>query len=233
MEPKKVHYLTRRQADLPAGQDWLTLQEAAVLTGFQFPKRRRDWLLGRWTAKSALAQLMPAPLRPMTHWQIEADSDGAPVVRLDGQRKNIPISLSHSAGQAICVLSEEPMRMGCDLEKVETRSHSFEETFFTSGELKLLERVPAGDRASLVTLIWCAKESTLKALRTGLKADTRRVRLKTSLTGDHSQGNSRFWQNIETEDTQAGCTFYGWWREQKGMVITVVSDQPIDAPTAL
>jgi 4'-phosphopantetheinyl transferase len=234
---KKVYYHTRRQGDLPADERWLTRQEAGVLTGLKFAKRRRDWLLGRWTAKSALARFAPAPDRTMTDWQIKADADGAPAVLLDGRRVGISISLSHSGNHSICVLAEKPLHIGCDLEQVEVRSRSFEETFFTSSELALLDRVPASDRPCLVTLIWSAKESALKALRTGLKADTRRVRMTKCPTL-----NSSSWHNFEIEDThefdeiedtRGGCTFYGWWREHEGMVITVVSDRSIDPPTAL
>lgn len=224
----KLYYLTQRQADLPCDERWLTGQEASVLNGFKYPKRRSDWLLGRWTAKSALLRFAAAPDRTMTDWRIAADADGAPAVWLDGRRANIPISLSHSGDQAICVLADESSRFGCDLERVETRSRSFGETFFTSSELTLLDRVPAGDRACLVTLVWSAKESTLKALRTGLKADTRRIRLRTS-----PGCKSHSWQDFETEDTQDGRTFHGWWCKREGMVITVVSDQHIDPPISL
>ena len=104
---KKVYYHFQSQGDLPADERWLTRQEAIVLTGLKFPKRRHDWLLGRWTAKSALARFASAPDRALTDWQIEADADGAPAVRLDGRRTGIPISLSHSADQAICLLAVE------------------------------------------------------------------------------------------------------------------------------
>ena len=139
------------------------------------------------------------------------------------------------------------MRIGCDIERVEARSRSFEETFFTGSELSLLDQVPASDRACLVTLIWSAKESTLKALRTGLKADTRRVQLTKYLTGKYPAWNSNSWHSFEIEseiesevedthkleNTQGSCLFNGWWRELEGMVITVVADHPVDPPTTL
>jgi 4'-phosphopantetheinyl transferase len=225
---QKLHYLTQHQNDLPPHEHWLTRQEAAVLAGFKFPKRRRDWLLGRWTAKSALSRFPQDPDRSMTDWQIVADSDGAPMILEDGRKTNIPISLSHSGNLALCVLAEEPMQMGCDLETIEERSRAFEETFFTDSELAMLDRHPGSDRARLVTLVWSAKESALKALRLGLKADTRRVRVDFC-----SNNQAAEWNRIEVEDSLDGRYFRGWWREQNGMVMTILSDQALGEPTEL
>ena len=223
----KVYCITQHLHDLPDHENWLTRQEAEVLAGFKFPRRCRDWLLGRWTAKAALGRFQPAAERPMTDWQVEADVDGAPMILKEGQRTEIPVSLSHRGNHALCTLAEMPMRLGCDLETVEIRSRSFEETFFTASELAMLEQQPASDRARLVTLIWSAKESALKALHTGLKADTRRVIVR-SCSSDSSA-----WNSLEVEDSLDGGVFHGWWRDFDGMVMTVLSDQAIDPPIEL
>jgi len=225
---RKLHYLTQHQHDLPPHEHWLTEQEAAVLAGFKFPKRRRDWLLGRWTAKMALRRFLPAPDQPMTHWQILADSDGAPMILEDGRKTDIPISLSHSGSRALCVLAEEPMQMGCDLETVEARSRAFEETFFTDSELSMLGRHRGRDRARLATLIWSAKESALKAVRVGLKADTRRVELKS-----FANMQDKNWCGIEVADRYNGGEFHGWWCEHSGMVMTILSNHPVNQPIGL
>ena len=225
---QKLHFLTQHQHDLPSHERWLSRREAAILAGFKFPKRRRDWLLGRWTAKSALSRFSQGRDRSMTDWQIVADSDGAPMILAHGRKTGIPISLSHSGNLALCVLAEEAMQVGCDLETIEARSRAFEETFFTDNELAMLDRHPGSDRAQLVTLIWSAKESALKALRLGLKADTRRVELK-SFT--NSQDKS--WSGIVVEDRQDGGEFHGWWREQESMVMTILSKLHINQPIEL
>jgi len=225
---QKLHFLTQHQHDVPSHERWLTRREATVLAGFKFPKRRRDWLLGRWTVKSALSRLLPDQDRPMTDWQILADRDGAPMVLEDGRKTGIPVSLSHSGNLALCVLAEEAMQVGCDLEAIEARSRSFEETFFTHSELTLLDQHPCSDRARLVTLVWSAKESALKILRLGLKADTRRVELKS-----FTNAQDICWGSITVEDRQNGGEFHGWWCEQEGMVTTILSEHPINQPIEL
>jgi len=223
----KVHCLTQHLHDLPDHENWLTRQEAEVLAGLKFPRRRRDWLLGRWTAKAALNRFQPVAGGPLTDWQVEADAEGAPMILKQGQKTEIPVSLSHRRNRALCALAEMTMRLGCDLETVEMRSRSFEETFFTDSELAMLEQQPASDRVRLVTLIWSAKESALKALHTGLKADTRRVIVRSC------SSDSSVWNSLEVEDSLDGGVFHGWWCDFDGMVMTVLSNQAIDPPIEL
>ncbi len=223
----KVYFHTRRQADLPADTDWLTPGETNVLRGLKFPKRRQDWLLGRWTAKSALQRLSRVQ-RSLSDWQIAAAEDGAPIISFCGNSSEFHLSLSHSNGHSLCVLVLDTPRVGCDLERIEERSRTFEETFFTASELKLLEQHPSNRRAGLVTLIWSAKESVLKALRKGLKADTRRISIH-SVTPEQPG----HWSAFEAMDKHGGDSFHGWWRIREDMVLTVASDCHMDQPTAL
>lgn len=223
----KVYFHTRRLADVPEDTDWLTPGETDVLHRLKYPKRRQDWLLGRWTAKSALARLSRAQ-RSLSDWQIAAGEDGAPLVSLCGNLSEFHLSLSHSNGQSFCVLVLDTPRVGCDLERIEERSRTFEETFFTASELKLLEGHPSNRRATLVTLIWSAKESVLKALRQGLKADTRRISIH-SVTPEQPG----HWSSFGAMDSHEGDSFHGWWRIREDMVFTVASDCQMDQPTAL
>jgi hypothetical protein len=55
--------------------------ELAGLAGLRVARRRRDWRLGRRTAKTAVAALVDAPLPEI---EIVAAFDGAPEVRIDG-----------------------------------------------------------------------------------------------------------------------------------------------------
>ncbi len=50
-------FLTQSQTDLPNHLGWLSPREKRVVDGLRFPKRRNDWLLGRWTVKAALLSL--------------------------------------------------------------------------------------------------------------------------------------------------------------------------------
>ena len=68
------------------------------------------------------------------------------------------------------------------------------------------------------TLIWSAKESALKARRTGLRADTRAVEVR--LAGDRPGGRAGLLsiRCLEPEERLRGC----WWVAD-GYVFTIVA----------
>ena len=45
-------------AEVPAGDEWLSEREAARVARMRYPKRRSEFRLGRWTAKTTIARLL-------------------------------------------------------------------------------------------------------------------------------------------------------------------------------
>ena len=183
MTTLEIGWLTSSAADVPEQDDWLLPAEHAVLKGLRVPKRRAEWRHGRWVGKQALDAAWRAlggakgtpPL-----WQILAGDDGAPQA-FDASGKPAPfaISLSHSQGLASCALARTepglPVRVGTDVERIEPRSDALIEQFFAPSEQQHVRAAPLVRRALVATAFWSAKESALKALALGLRADTRTV----------------------------------------------------------
>jgi 4'-phosphopantetheinyl transferase len=160
----------------------LTPAEQSRFEAFIIPKRRRDWLLGRWTAKHLVRAYLAAQgfAIPLEQIEITAGDDGAPYVMV-GERLPLSLSISHSGADSLCaVCSSEAGHIGADVEQIEPREPSFIRTFFTPAELAAIERVTPGERDILTNALWSAKESVLKALRLGLRADTRQVDVRVS-----------------------------------------------------
>ena len=67
----ETHWLEQTEADLPAHDDWLSADEAVLLSHLRFAKRRADWRLGRWTAKRAAAAYLNLPGDPRSLREIE------------------------------------------------------------------------------------------------------------------------------------------------------------------
>ncbi len=222
----RVHWLTRSAGEVPEDNGWLSAGEAAVARGLRVPKRERDWLLGRWTAKQALASHLEE-VPDLTRLEIRAAADGAPEAFLDGEPLPLTLSLSHTAGQALCTLLEGGA-LGCDLERVESRSEFFVEDYFTAAEQEQVAGAAEADLALYENLIWSAKESALKALRVGLRADTRSVEV--SLPETDGIGG---WRRLEVRQVASGAVFSGWWRRTDALVMTVVSDVGVGEPVAL
>jgi 4'-phosphopantetheinyl transferase len=202
----------------------LSGSERARLDGFHIPKRRADWRLGRWTAKCAIAQYwnLSSRLEALAALEVLPAPSGAPKVFLDGRPTPVTISLSHSSGTGLCSIAPDDAAVGCDLEKIEPRSPEFLADYFTDDEQNLVAHGPANVRDQLLTVLWSAKESALKALCCGLRMDTRYVN---AVPDDAPQAPGGEWRRISAAQIN-GKTFHGWWRESRNLVYTVVADPP-------
>lgn len=226
-----LYWLEQTESDVPDPNDWLGPHETACLAAMRFLKRRSDWRLGRWTAKQALAACLnlPTNLPALASLEIRAAPSGAPEVFLHGQPADVAISLSHRAGTAMCTVGPHGSNFGCDLEMVEPRSPAFVDNYFTADEQALIADTPPPERSLLLALLWSAKESALKALRVGLRLDTRCMSVKPSHVTHPLATDLTIWHplSIRYSSTQ---TFSGWWRVETDLVRTVVSEASLRAP---
>jgi 4'-phosphopantetheinyl transferase len=212
-----LYWLEQTEADVPADNDWLSPRESLRLETMRFPKRRADWRLGRWTAKCAVAACLPWHAAP-AEIEIRAADCGAPEIFYSNLPSDLRISLSHRDGVACCVVGEASDALGCDLELVEPHSPAFVADYFTPEEQRLVADTCAADRVLLVSLLWSAKESALKALRIGLRADTRSV---TVHTPPLPAAGRETWQKLMV--SHAGGNLHGWWRCGGNLVRTLVA----------
>lgn len=226
----QVYWLEQREDEVPPANDWLSARETTYLRGLPFAKRRADWRLGRWTAKHAIASCLNLAADPqaLANIEIRPTPSGAPDVFVANAPASVTISLSHRDGRALCVVAAGGVDLGCDLEVIEMRSEAFVADYFTSEEQTFVERASPAERARVVTLLWSAKESALKALREGLRLDTRSVIVS---AGDPSCDLNR-WNTLQVRCAE-GQIFHGWWRDAKNILRTVVANPPPDLPISL
>ena len=261
-----VYWLEQTEADMPVENDWLSASELARLNGMRFVKRRTDWRLGRWTAKRALACCLNLPDQPfhslLASIEIRPAPSGAPEVFSANNPGLVAISLSHRSGVAACAVALSGGALGCDLEAIEPRSDAFVADYFTTEEQALIVQAPEADRPRLLALFWSAKESALKALRAGLRLDTRCVsvcpvdapypqqgsgilnlesEIGTVSPDDAYQEGSGI-QNLESEIGKwrplrvrhtDSQTFHGWWQHTGNLVRTLVAAPPPRPPILL
>jgi 4'-phosphopantetheinyl transferase len=222
-------WLTRDLDDVPLDDSWLGDRERLVLAGLRLAKRRRDWRLGRWTAKTAVAALLDVPLGEI---EVFAAFDGAPEVRIDGAPAPVSLSISHRAGRALAAVWSRGA-IGCDLELIEPRSDAFVSEWLAPREQALVAAAAADDRARLVNLLWTAKEAASKVHREGLRLDFR------DATADVGQGcgDAAKWQPLTVSWAHhsrcAQSTTAGWWRHEPGWVIAVAAEPAPGSPHRL
>jgi phosphopantetheine--protein transferase-like protein len=164
-----------REASL---SQYLSHEERAKFDGLKTDKRRLEWFAGRIAAKRLLREVKfgnEEAIVPYGAITILADELGAPSVRIVGEPEAFQqISISHSAGVAAAFFSsDQSVRPGIDVEKVEQRDPSFAQSYFSDGE-----RATAwvsGDSDRTFTSMWAVKEAILKALGIGARVDLREV----------------------------------------------------------
>jgi 4'-phosphopantetheinyl transferase len=224
-------WLAVTESELPPGDGWLTAGEADRAAAMPFPKRRTEFLLRRWACKRAVAAATGLGEDPPSLARIEVGNrpDGSPTVSVGAAPAGPEVSLSDRAGWAVCVVGRAPGRLGCDLELVEPRSPGLVADFLTAAEQAYVAAQPAADRDLVTNLVWSAKESGLKVLRTGLGRDTRSVEVVVEGPDDTTDDG---WSALEVHLAEGGV-LPGWWRRAGAFVVTVVGEVPMPPPALL
>jgi 4'-phosphopantetheinyl transferase len=219
---------------VPGHDAWLSEIELTYIARMRFAKRRSEWRLARWTAKQALARTLDldtdfASLRRLeVRAHLDPDIRGAPYVVVDGESTEVAVSLTDRAGWAVCTIGAHGP-IGCDLELDEPRSVGFVRDYLTPSEQGVVAEPPPGLTPDAVAnLLWSAKESALKVLRTGLRRDTRSVEV-TLVGGEPADG----WQSLEVVDDESGERFPGWWRSFPPFLLTVAASYEHPPPVSL
>ena len=200
--------------------DCLSADEMARYHQLRFPKRRAEWLAGRWAAKSLLCEVVPALAGlPATSVTVANEAEGAPYVQVSGQILPGCLSLSHRGTQAAAAwVASENIRIGIDLELVEPRQPVFVSDYFTAAEADWVNAQPVAQRDRLVTLVWSAKEAGLKALRKGLRLDTRAIEILRVANSSNGIG----WVELEEKmHIPPYSSFRIWYRDEGQYVLTL------------
>jgi 4'-phosphopantetheinyl transferase len=226
----RTYWLRRTLEDVPASNSWLSPAEQQRLGALQIPKRRADWRLGRWTAKQAISLCLNFDSQQhnaLALVEIRAAVSGAPEAFIRDQRANVSVSLSHRDGVCICAIAPVGIELGCDLECIEPHSAEFIIDYFDEKELNVIANAPADDQILLVSLMWSAKESALKAIKEGLRVDARSARV--SLEPRNVQ--AREWSALQV--TAQDRRFHGWWKTDGKFVYTFAAYPQISQPIYL
>jgi 4'-phosphopantetheinyl transferase len=229
----EVYWLEQTEADLPRTDDWLSVSEVVRLNTMRFAERRSDWKLGRWTAKNALALYLlslkvPAEPQILASIEIRPAASGAPEAFFQNKPAAASVSISHRAGIAACAVACSSGLLGCDIETIAPRSDAFVANYFTDAEQSLVAEASAVDRPRILTLLWSAKESALKALHEGLRLDARKVIVSPADGAFDLAG----WNPIVVRHSNHR-TFGGWWQHGDSIVRTLVTAPPPNLPIRL
>ncbi len=227
MSGPQVSWLACGMDEVPADNAWLQEPEASRLDSMAYTKRRTEVRLGRWTAKKTVALVAGIDGGPRGSHRVVIRNapDGAPEAFVDGSPAAMTIAMTDRADWAVCATLDGQRRIGCDLGVVEARSDRFVRDYFTAAERALVAS-RYGEKDVLANLIWSAKESALKVLRTGLRRDTRSVEV------DLLDGADGDWRTLRVT-ADDGRVFPGWWIRYGEFILTVAAEVAIPPPISL
>jgi 4'-phosphopantetheinyl transferase len=231
MTPVTIHWTLGEgwRAPLEEYAAFLSNAEQQKLSSLRFPKRRHEWLLGRWTAKSLVHSLPEYHHFLLDQIEIQNMPEGSPRIILPDEKVSRGcLSISHREDLAFCVHAEGPkLRIGADLEKIEARPKNFAEDYFMQAEQRIVTGHPDSERDFITTLIWSAKEAMLKALGVGLRWDTRKVEVTQIGSLDVEPGA---WNSIRVMDHSEARPWSAWWQRRDELVLTLAGydNAPMD-----
>ena len=212
---------------VPTIDDWMDDREAERLATMRYTKRRSEAKLSRFCAKTTVAMALGRPTDPLGLRSISIRNapDGAPETLIDDHDGELVVAMSDRADWAVAAVLDGGDRIGCDLELVEPRSQAFIDDYLTSPERTRVK--DSGEPELTANLVWSAKESALKVLRTGLRRDTRTVEVF------YEDGASPAEWRPLTVNSAEGQTMPGWWIRYGEFVLTVVAAVPTSPPQSL
>lgn len=206
-------------ASIPEDLDWLSLSERNRFQQFRFPKRQKEWLLGRWAAKYLLAKILSgSDSIPFSDLSIFNEDSGAPFVMWNDQRLGGCVSISHRSENAIAAFCFDPeISIGIDLEEIEAKPRGFVEDYFTEPEAGIVFSLSIEDQALAASLLWSGREAIVKALQIGLRIDTRQIALDLPPLTSHEN-----WQPVEILQCPAeGKNMKLFWQNFNRSLVTL------------
>jgi 4'-phosphopantetheinyl transferase len=220
--------LAQAEAAVPEDDGWLAPRERERARAFRFAARRRDFRLGRWTAKRALARFLGAGDAPaeLAALEIRGAPRSPPVPWWRGAPAPCALSISHRAGAALAAVAPPGVRLGCDLERGEPRSEAFVAQFFAPAERARFAALSEPLRSRAAALAWSAKESAVKALGRGLDLDTRELEVELA---PHDLAQPGRWRPLRVAGVDSEA-LPGFWCGRGAWLLTLVAEPALAAP---
>jgi phosphopantetheinyl transferase len=158
--------------------NWLSEEEQTRYKQLQISavtKRSRQWLLGRYAAKSACRRWLEEQGLPVVEWrdiEIGNSESGMPFITIQGIEEAPTISIAHSGNEAIAVIAAPGHPVGVDIESRTPRTnlHALAERICSEAEFnRWFTSVKDVELPDRFRALWLAKEAVAKCGGKGLQ----------------------------------------------------------------
>ncbi|KFM95265.1 hypothetical protein D0U04_30250 [Bacillus clarus] len=143
---------------------YLHPNEMAYFLTLKFEKRVESYLAGRYAAKKALSVFIKD--QGLDEILITPGIFNQPIV-VHSSVRNGQVSISHCDSLGVAIAFSEETPMGIDIERISIDNKDILEAQMTVGEKRLTKLLSYPDE-TIYTILWTAKESLSKILKTGL-----------------------------------------------------------------
>lgn len=127
-------------------------------------------------------------------------------------------NLSHSGNYVLCSASDKAgVKVGCDIETIREARMKVAERFYCPGEVRYIQsRASDADKRDAFYRFWVLKESFMKAVRLGMKLDTRSFEIEfdasdrpTLVRKPETFAEAFFYKEYEAEGVEAKIAVCG------------------------
>jgi 4'-phosphopantetheinyl transferase len=142
-----------------AGAGWLSVAERQRLNAISAPRRRQEFLAGRWLVRQVLVQSQGGE---PGQWALSAPLHGPPAVERGCGAQPLHISISHSADRVACAVA--PVPVGIDIEQPHRPRPlgALVQGVCTPHEQSRWQELPEAAQAPHFYAMWTVKEAWLK-----------------------------------------------------------------------
>jgi 4'-phosphopantetheinyl transferase len=172
-----------------AGHEWLSGTERARLAAFTAPRRRAQFLAGRWAVRQLLASAHGGDA--LADWSLDAAPQAPP--RLVRGLRALHVAISHSGNHVACAASAEPVGLDIEAPWRQRDITALAEGVCTATERARLLLLPAAERAGHFYRVWTLKEAWLKRRGEGV-SPARLVSLQATMAPGPEAAEGRVWQ---------------------------------------
>ena len=165
----RLHLLPLASAAAAAearGLDWLSETERHRFLTIAAPERRASFLAGHWQARWLAAQWLQLDVQRIA---LDAQANGRPLLRVDGEVAPLHVSLSHSGDWLALALADAPVGVDVELPRRERDWEALARFVFSHEEQQRVRDAAGPARAAVFHTLWALKEAHGKRQGVGLQ----------------------------------------------------------------
>ncbi len=143
---------------------YLHVKELEYYLKLTYEQRVKSYLAGRYAAKKAVSSFVQE--ENLDQILIEQGVFHQPII-VHTHANNIQVSITHCDDLGAAIAFPEALPMGIDIERISVKRKGILKSQMTEREKEIIKPFPYSEEVML-TLLWTAKESLSKILKTGL-----------------------------------------------------------------